>query len=187
MKLKLLGGLVTVFILFAGAALAPAGSYAESAAQAVGLEVEAADASPNEWVISNAEAIECAARYGPFACNHARDAANWARDVTVWKFPNMSHHNNQADAFRHCAWMGALATRVGLSTAYWIGHLHEQHAPGPDQEFYMDVWNNYRGAQYGQIARDARLDDQWGYVLRVCESGARNGHLYGLNGIRGNY
>lgn len=120
-------------------------------------------------------------------CNHANDAKNWAIRVTDWKFPGYGKHNDMADAFRHCAWMGATATRLGKTAAFGIGLNHEEHAPGPKQERDMDESNNLAGAQIGEEAKEIGVSDQWGYVLSHCESKARNHKLFGLGGVMGNY
>lgn len=140
----------------------------------------------DDWYRKPSEQQECVIAYGLWKCNQAQHAANWARDVEKWKFGS-NGHNNMGDAFRHCAWMGALATRVGRTTAENIGFLHERHSPGPHKEWLMDTRNNSVGAYLGQIAVNARLADTWGYVLKNCETRARNRLLYGLNGVQGNY
>ena len=70
-----------------------------------------------------ADAIDCSAIHG-FNCAHVVDAKDWAIRVTTWKFPGPAH-NNMGDAFRHCAWMGALAKRVGQQGASTVGIIHE--------------------------------------------------------------
>jgi hypothetical protein len=83
--------------------------------------------------------------------------------------------------------MGALATRVGRNTAENIGLLHERYATNPHSEFVMDTKNNSVGAYLGQVAVNAKLKDTWGYVLKNCETRARNHLLYGPNGVQGKY
>lgn len=131
------------------------------------------------------DAVDCTSLYG-LDCAHAADAKTWAENVTTWKFPG-SAHNNMADAFRHCAWIGALSTRIGEQDAYTVGFIHERNSDGPDSEFQMDDWNNYTGAGIGSDAVTSGTPDQWGYVLRQCETKARNYELYGLDGKQGNY
>lgn len=152
------------------------------------VPVQPASASSwyDDWKRSNAEKHECVVAYGPTQCSQVQDAANWAQSATIRRFGH-NGHNDVTDAFRHCAWMGALATRVGERRATDIGFLHERHSPNPQPEWRMDVANNQLGASYGQLANDAQLRDQWGYVLNICESAARNKRLYGLDGKRGNY
>ena len=133
------------------------------------------------------EAAECAVMRG-FECKQARDARDWAISVTAWRFPESElKHNDMADAFRHCAWMGALATRLGQSGAYHVGYVHEEYAKGPAAERSMDLWNNLIGADIGEAAKAGNYDDQWGYVLEQCESRARAHELYGMGGVKGNY
>lgn len=131
------------------------------------------------------DALDCAALYG-FDCAHAGDAKNWAESVTAWKFPGAAH-NNMADAFRHCSWIGAIATRVGQQDAYTIGYIHERNSGGPTSEFEMDDWNNFVGSGIGEVAVASGTSDQWGYVLEQCDAKARNYELYGLDGEQGNY
>lgn len=133
------------------------------------------------------EAAACVAKFGPSVCRHTKDAADWAHRVTVWKFKR-NGHNDMSDAFRHCAWMGALATRVGSSRAIQVGDFHEDFMkPNPIKERRMDVANNVVGAGIGAWAVQKKYKDTWGYVLKECESKARNKRLYGLDGKLGRY
>ncbi len=150
------------------------------------IQPASADSWYDDWKRSNAEEHECVVAYGPIQCAQVKDAADWAQSVTVWIFGH-NGHNDGTDAFRHCTWMGALATRVGERRATDIGFLHERHFPNPHSEWAMDVANNQVGASYGQLAMEARLSDQWGYVQQICGNVARNKQLYGLDGKRGNY
>jgi hypothetical protein len=134
-----------------------------------------------------AEAEECFKRFNPWVCGAAGDAADWAWDVTKWRFGYRGEHDT-SDAFRHCAWMGALATRVDARLARGIGFLHEELYPNDRAWYLMDVYNNFVGSKLGQYA-DNRGDmhDTWGFVLNRCESLARDGRLYGGNAVQGNY
>ncbi|MFD6223077.1 DUF6973 domain-containing protein [Nocardia asteroides] len=132
-----------------------------------------------------ADAGDCVVLYG-INCVHAQDARNWATDVTIWKF-GKNGHNDMSDAFRHCSWIGAIATRIGESGAYTVGYIHESNANAPEAEFKMDDWNNFVGAGIGAAAVRSGAKDQWGYVLRECESKARGKMLYGMDGKKGNY
>lgn len=134
------------------------------------------------------EAFDCAILNG-LDCGYVLDAQAWAVRVTAWKFPG-GGHNDMADAFRHCAWMGALATRIGSNRAYTVGYMHEDAGDRrgqPASERQMDEWNNFIGAGIGDDAVRSGTSDTWGYVLNECESRARNFELYGLDGIKGNY
>ncbi|WP_454296798.1 SH3 domain-containing protein [Salana multivorans] len=137
----------------------------------------------NDWV----DLFDCTIVHG-WRCTHALDARNWAFDVTDWKYPDHSAHNDEADAFRHCTWTGAMATRLDQSGAYYVGYVHEiNDSAQPDAEEEMDLWNNFIGAGLGAKAKELDVDDQWGYVLEHCETLARNGELYGLDGVKGDY
>ena len=133
------------------------------------------------------EGLNCAVLNG-VSCVHVSDARNWAESVTTWKFGAVNHHNDMGDAFRHCAWIGALATRIGQQDAYRVGFVHEEYdKDAPEAEKMMDDWNNYIGAGIGADAVASGTSDQWGYVLDQCESRARDRTLYGLGGLQGNY
>lgn len=133
------------------------------------------------------EGLNCAVLNG-ISCVHVQDARQWSVSVASWKFGDGNHHNNMADAFRHCAWIGALATRLGEQDAYRVGFVHEEYdAEQPKAEMKMDDWNNFTGAAIGSAAVSSGTSDQWGYVLNECESRARSYQLYGLGGVKGNY
>lgn len=135
-----------------------------------------------------ADAIDCFINH-QLACWHVKDAREWAYGVTKWKFPGFeTYRDNMPDAFRHCAWIGAVATRFGFDDALHIGTIHEMTATdSTESDAIMDEINNNIGAQIGDEAARRNLDDQWGYVVDQCESKARNYELYGLDGIKGNY
>ena len=133
------------------------------------------------------EILNCAVLNG-ISCAHVADARDWSIRVTDWKFGSANHHNNMADAFRHCAWTGALATRIGEQDSYRVEFVHEEYdKDNNDAEFKMYDWNNFTGASIGAAAVRSGTKDQWGYVLNECESRARAYTLYGLNGVKGNY
>ena len=131
------------------------------------------------------EMADCAFLVG-VRCFDVQDAASWAERVTAWKFPGPAW-NNQGDAFRHCAWMGALSTRVGIDAAIGVGEIHEKHNPGPESERLMDLSNNETGAWIGNEALLSGTSDTWGYVMNHCEQLAKDGRLAGLDGIPGNW
>lgn len=128
----------------------------------------------------------CFVTYGASACDHAWDARNWAIDVTKWKFPK-SKDGDIGNAFAHCSWSGALATRVGSSDAYGITFIHENRTDNPAPHRLMDEWNNFVGSQIGSEAVSSGASDTWGYVMNKCEEYARDGKLYGLCGVKGAY
>lgn len=152
------------------------------------LGLQSAPASADSTDAFNSEAIDCFALYN-LDCAHAQDAQLWARDVAAWVFPEHAvQHNDMADAFRHCVWIGALATRVGQQDAYTVGFMHEEYAEdNPSEEYAMDDWNNFIGSMIGEDAVNAGVEDEWGHVLAECESRARSYELYGLDGVLGNY
>jgi hypothetical protein len=134
--------------------------------------------------LNNTEKFYCAIRYSD--CRAGQDAAKWALDVTVWKFGEQGH-NNMADAFRHCAWNGAMAQRMGSGRAANIANNHEKSEGQPPGEKKMDLANNSVGRTLGVKSNREGGGDTWGWVLSKCEGLARDYKLYGLDGRRGAY
>lgn len=104
-------------------------------------------------------------------CLHVKDTLEWAERVTEWKYPGgNSTDGTRANAFKHCIWMGATATRLGESGANKIGDTHEFYAIGQPKSFRrMDQENNAVGAAVGAKAKEDNLPDQWGYVIQECK------------------
>lgn len=130
------------------------------------------------------EYLYCASHYD--ACAQAQDAQAWAFGVTAWLFPE-GGHNDVADAFRHCAWSGAMSQRLGYEQAVEITANHELNEGQPAAEYDMDVANNAVGLWLGGLSAYEGGDDTWGWIMGQCESYARSGQLYGLGGELGNY
>lgn len=120
-------------------------------------------------------------------CLVAQDAAKWSVSVLVWKFGQRAHHNNMGDAFRHCAWNGAMAQRMGSQRAKRIADNHEKAEGQPRDEKRMDDKNNAAGRSIGVKSNRQGGNDTWGYVLTKCEASARGYRLFGLGGKRGAY
>lgn len=139
---------------------------------------------------SDAEIVNCGLNYWPWECVEADNAGNWAREQTDRLFyitglaPGVD--GDMGNAFQHCAGSGALATRVGYDTAVAIGEDHEFITPNSYNLSDMDRRNNEIGARIGVDAVEAGYDDTWGYVMKTCETMARNGALYGPCG-KGEY
>ena len=55
--------------------------------------------------------------------------AHYAFESTERHFPGDEHHNNAADAFRHCYWSARMALHMGQSMAKGFGDRHEM-TPG---------------------------------------------------------
>lgn len=98
------------------------------------------------------------------------------------------------NAFLHCSWTGAIAAWHGFDTAVGIGENHEYYRSDGEGIAQMDLANNEVGARTGDDARVASsyptweyADDTWGYVMDTCEAMARNGALFGICGIQGDY
>lgn len=135
------------------------------------------------------EFVECH-YFNKSECWHLQSTSDWATITTDWKYPggNLMDGTKQ-NAFKHCIWIGALATRLDESSAYRAGFVHEEMArSGQPPEFReMDEWNNFVGASIGADAKRKNLPDQWGYVVDQCYSLAESGQLYGPGGIKGGY
>lgn len=115
-------------------------------------------------------------------CVAGKDAQQWAESVADWKFGsgNPSLHNGRGDAFRHCAWNGAMAQRIGKSGALAISENHEVKGSQPAREAAMDTFNNNVGATIGDQSNAAPIADKWGYVLEGCYKRAISGGLVSL-------
>lgn len=129
--------------------------------------------------VSWAEISWCAGH--PVQCAVAKDAEDWATRVTAWKFPqDPKPHETAGDAFRHCAWNGAMSQRLGRAGALEVSENHEVAAATRQtaEEGKMDRFNNRQGAAIGEMANAAGVSDTWGYVLDTCLSMATNGGLW---------
>jgi len=94
----------------------------------------------------------------------------------------LSLHNDTADAFRHCAWSGAITQRVGEARAERITTRHETAAPGRDSlqgyaEMGMDLANNATGRSVGSQANSEGGSDTWGWIIDRCYSLATSDQL----------
>lgn len=134
------------------------------------------------------EGAECGTRNG-LKCLKIDDTKKWAEAVTEWKYPGGNGTDGtRANAFKHCIWMGATATRFGEQEAERIGEAHEAYNTFQRNSLRkMDEANNALGANIGAIAVYNRPDDQWGFVIETCKRYADANELYGLNGIPGKY
>lgn len=132
------------------------------------------------------EGAECGTRNG-LKCLKIDDTKKWAEAVTEWKYPGGNGTDGtRANAFKHCIWMGATATRFGEQEAERIGEAHEGHNTFQRNSLRkMDEANNALGANIGAIAVYNRPDDQWGFVIETCKRYADANELYGLNGVPG--
>lgn len=142
-------------------------------------------ASPYPGGPSGLEIFHCVG--SPRDCIAAADAKDWAFGVTTWKFPGLAAHNDVADAFRHCAWNGAMAQRLGYDRAVRISSNHEVKEKQPQLEYDMDVSNNSVGLSLGSVANRNGGKDTWGWVLKQCHDKAVSKKLYGPGGVEGNY
>jgi hypothetical protein len=121
-----------------------------------------------------------------FSCLVVEDARQWATGTAEWLYSD-SLHNGAGDAFRHCAWAGAIANRVGYETAYTQVVVHEDLSADPMEEITMDIANDLIGLEVGVRSLDEGGDDTWGWILRECAARADGGQLVGLDGFVGNY
>lgn len=143
--------------------------------------------TPEQCAKFREAAVKCLVNFGPIACNHADDAGDWVKSIENDLFPGQTEDGQIGNAFAHCAWIGALATRVGADDAYDIGLIHEAVWVNPVASREMDLANNAVGAQIGEEAEQSGTDDEWGYVMNECESRAKSGQLYGPCGVMGSY
>lgn len=135
-----------------------------------------------EWTQRSAEGIACVPKAGLVACKDAWTARGWAIDNAVKLFGE-GPDGDMGNAFQHCAWIGAIATWHGQGIAMTIGENHEEMVPTDELQRQMDLGNNQIGAAIGQTAKDAEMEDMWGYVLHSCEDLAREGQLWGPCGM----
>lgn len=145
--------------------------------------------SENDIVVRYlAEIIGCA-WHSLIGCGHVPDAKSWAERVTDWQYPGGNKTDGtKANAFKHCIWMGATATRLGELNSRRVGDVHEWVATNQPEDLKdMDKANNLVGVRIGVKAKEDNLSDQWGYVIEECKKQAESNQLHGLNGIKGNY
>ena len=134
------------------------------------------------------EIIGCA-WHSLIGCRHVPDAKSWAERGTDWQYPGGNKTDGtKANAFKHCIWMGATATRLGELNSRRVGDVHEWVATNQPEDLKdMDKANNLVGVRIGVKAKEDNLSDQWGYVIEECKKQAESNQLHGLNGIKGNY
>ncbi len=134
------------------------------------------------------EAALCLAVFDPISCAQVWDAREWALERTDTMMGDVNNiDGDMGNAFQHCVWMGAVATRIGYDNALIIGANHEYVFQNTFPLASMDFMNNTVGAQIGVDAVNSGTDDTWGYVMNECESLARSNQLYGPCGIQGSY
>ena len=155
MRLAAVSGLV---LLTGGLALGPAAP----------ARADSSDASIDEhaWCAMN------------FSCLVVEDARQWATGTAQWLYSD-SLHNGAGDAFRHCAWAGAIANRVGYDTAYTQVVVHEDLSADPMEEVTMDIANDLIGLDLGVRSLVEGGDDTWGWILHECAARADGGQLVG--------
>lgn len=82
----------------------------------------------------------------------ANEAAKAAAASTAKKYPGVSPHNDEADAYRHTLWSHLMTQGIGPDLAKAFGDAHEisgssVSGPGPNSERLMDLHNNQVGRQ----------------------------------------
>ena len=154
----------------------------------LGTAPEGKALTPDELLRHVDEGLDCVLQ-NKLSCQHVETTKKWAEDVTEWKYPNGNKTDGtKANAFKHCIWIGATATRLGETDAYRVGFTHEKYAKDQKSDFrIMDEWNNFIGAGIGAKAKADNLSDQWGYVIDECQKLAESHDLYGPNGVKGAY
>lgn len=145
-----------------------------------------------KWIRHLAEYGACRETSGSDSgseCWHLNDTKKWAESTTEWKYPGGNTTDGTiSNAFKHCIWIRALATRLGETGSYRAGFVHEEFATNQPEEFrQMDEWNNFIGAKIGADAKRENIQDQWGHVMDRCYSLAQTNQLYGPGGVKGGY
>lgn len=149
-----------------------AGSAALIAA-AMGSPAQAETPQPGEYLNCITNVAACAA---------ANDASPWALGMAQWLFRGEGMDGTRADAFRHCAWSGAITQRVGAAAAEDVTTAHETNAPDRDNlddyaSMGMDLANNATGRTVGERANAEGGSDTWGWIINECYSRATTGQL----------
>lgn len=117
----------------------------------------------------------------PAGCVAAQDAARWALGVAQSRYAVVSLEDGSGDAFRHCAWSGALTQRVGDARAEAITTRHEYaRQPASYSAQAMDFGNNYIGRWVGARSGAEGGSDTWGWIIDRCAQLQAAGWLYGL-------
>lgn len=134
-----------------------------------------ADPSLYSSSMNTKEKWYCAQPWNMLNCSRAKNAADKAFANTNKAFPNQPHHNNAADAFRHCNWSGLMTFTMGGVLAKTFGDMHEDYPGNPEKEKKMDLHNNARGREYGGVYR--HLNSRESDLYNACIRGTRNGDL----------
>jgi hypothetical protein len=93
---------------------------------------------------------------GAFILKHPLDAwkinelAAKAIKTTQEKFEAANFHNDQADAFRHFVWSGAITHEMGSEKARTYLDAHEDYPANPIAEKRMDLNNNQAGIEFAK-------------------------------------
>lgn len=99
-------------------------------------------------------AEELMERFRQQRINQARsigDVTERSRQLRILRGPA---HNNELDAFRHCAWNIEMTRSLGVDQAKEIADLHERVNINAPSEHHMDYHNNHIGRT---IAQDPSL------------------------------
>jgi hypothetical protein len=133
------------------------------------------------------EVYGCVTDFDLGACAAARDAEGWALGTAQALFPAASLEDGQGDAFRHCAWNGAITQRVGSERAERVTTRHEVLDPRRQNDMRgyltmgMDLANNASGRAIGARANAEGGSDTWGWIIDECYAAATNGSLVTLS------
>lgn len=118
----------------------------------------------------------------PRACAAAADAWPWSQGTAKALFPGEGEDGTRADAFRHCAWSGAIAQRVGVTDAEQVTTAHETNTADRDNlpayaSMAMDLANNATGHALGARANAEGGSDTWGWIIDQCYNLASTNQL----------
>jgi len=92
---------------------------------------------------------EMVAMMNPIDAMRALQARDEAFAKTAELYPDIGHHNTEADAFRHAYWNYRMTQLSGGSEAKKFGDAHERGSSATD-EVLMDLFNNNRGRNLAQ-------------------------------------
>jgi hypothetical protein len=100
---------------------------------------------------------EVVALLNPIDALRALQARDEAFARTAELYPDVGHHNNEADAFRHAFWNYRMSQLMGAGEAKKFGDAHERDSGNAQGETLMDLYNNDVGRS---LAVDPAHDDR---------------------------
>ncbi|MVF14967.1 hypothetical protein FT643_22845 [Ketobacter sp. MCCC 1A13808] len=89
----------------------------------------------------------------PWIADDIEYFASTATTETINRFGH-NGHNDASDSFRHCYFSALLSANIGYSLARSFLEAHELWNGNPEDEFIMDMYNNYVGLKIGMFGGD---------------------------------